>query len=63
VKHFILLLILLVVGYFLWQYIPPRMKFFVGEFVRRHALIIIAIWVGLWAGLFFAAHNGSINIL
>lgn len=62
-KHFILLLILLVAGYFLWQYIPPRTKFFVGDFVRRHAMAFIAIWIALWVGVFFAAHNGSINIL
>lgn len=62
-KHFILLLALLVAGYFLWQYIPPRAKFFIGDFLRRHAMVIIAIWIALWAGLFFAVHNGSINIL
>jgi len=63
VKHVILLLVLLVAGYFGWHYTPPRAKFFIKDFVLRHAATIIAIWLGLWAGLFFAAHNGSINIL
>jgi len=63
VKHFILLLTLLVLVYLGWQYTPFRTKFFVKDFLLRHAGVVIAIWFGLWAGLFFAAHNGSINIL
>jgi hypothetical protein len=63
VKHFILLIVLALLAYFGWQYTPNRTKFFIKDFLVRHALKVIAIWVGLWAGLFFAVHNGSINIL
>ena len=62
-KHFVLLIAVLLLAYFGWHYTPFRTKFFVKDFLVRHALKVIAIWVGLWAALFFAAHNGSVNIL
>lgn len=62
-KHFVLLTVLLVVVYFGWHYTPSRVKFFIKDFVLRHAGVIITIWVGLWFGLFYAAHNGSISII
>ena len=62
-KHLILLLIVLVAVYFGWQYTPSRAKFFIKEFLSRHAGAVTLIWVSLWGALFFAAHNGSINIL
>ena len=62
-KHLVLLIVLALLAYFGWHYTPIRTKFFIKEFLVRHALAVIAIWFGLWVGLFFAAHNGSINIL
>lgn len=62
-KHFAILAALALLVYFCWHYTPRRTKFFVKDFLERHALKVIAIWVALGAGLFFAAHNGSINIL
>jgi hypothetical protein len=62
-KHFILLLVLLVFVYFGWQYTPFRAKFFIKSFVLKHAFAFFAIWIILWIGVFFAANNGSINIL
>lgn len=62
-KHLVLLVALMLLVYFGWQYTPFRTKFFIKDFLLRHAGAVITIWVGLWAGLFFAVHNGSINIL
>lgn len=62
-KHLVLITILLLLAYFGWQYTPSRNKFFVKEFLKRHAFKLIAIWVALWGGVFLAATNGSINIL
>jgi hypothetical protein len=62
-KHFVLLLTLLIFAYIGWQYTPFRAKFFIKGFIAKHAIVIIAIWFVLWGGVFFAASNGSINIL
>ena len=62
-KHLLLLGFLVLLAYFVWQYTPSRNKFFVKEFLKRHAPKLIAIWVALWGGVFLAANNGSINIL
>ena len=62
-KHVILVLVLLVVVYFGWHYTPFRAKFFIKSFFAKHAFAFFAIWTILWGGVFFAANNGSINIL
>lgn len=62
-KHFILLIVLALLVYFGWQYTPYRTKFLIKDFLVRHAFKVIAMWIALWAGVFFASQNGSLNIL
>lgn len=62
-KHLVLLVVLLLAGYFSWAYATKRTKSTTTGFLKRHALIVFLIAFAIWAALFASRHGGSINIL
>lgn len=62
-KHLLILLALILMGYFGWQYAPTRPKFFIKEFLGRHLFVIAAIVVMMFGALFLQTANNSTKII
>jgi TRAP-type C4-dicarboxylate transport system permease small subunit len=61
-KHLMLLIIVLLLGYFGWRYASPLVRRHVNKFIGRHILPVVVIMLCVLALLFAMFHGGSINL-
>lgn len=62
-KHLLILLFVVLVLYFAWQYAPTRPKFFIKEFLGRHLFVVAAIVIVMFGALFLQTANHSTKII
>jgi len=62
-KHLFILLVVILAGYFGWQYAPAHPKTLVKEFLAKHFFVVAAFVIILFGALFLQTANHSTKII
>lgn len=60
-KHFILLFAISMFLYFAWQYAGFPVKFKIKQFVKKHGIFVLSVFVVLLCGFLGVFYTNSIN--